>query len=222
MNLILSGPPGSGKGTQAALLASHFGLHHLSTGDLLRDEIRSGSQLGAAAKDYLDSGRLAPDEIVIGAVRQKLTNAGPNSGFLLDGFPRTLAQAAALEQVIHDAHLDPPKVLALQVSEEISLKRLSGRLTCPQCHAVFHAEHKPPRNDRICDNCGTQLVRRADEQPEVLRERLRAYARETEPLLSFYRERGMLVEVPGDASVQEVNKEILSALSRHLDDNPEK
>lgn len=196
-------------------MASCLGLYHLSTGDLLRDEVRSGSELGAAARQYMDSGRLVPDEVVLGAVRQRLGTFSANRGFILDGFPRTLPQAIALEQAVEEAGLCLPKAVVIEVSEETLLGRLSGRLTCPQCHAIYHLQAKPPRDERICDNCGTELIRRPDEDARVLGERLRVYAGETEPVRSFYRKRGALVEVSGDGRIEEVSERILSALRLH-------
>lgn len=222
MNVALLGPPGSGKGTQAVLLAARLGLHHLSTGDLLRDEARSRSELGRTASQYMDAGRLVPDEIVVEAVRRRLSTLSPNSGFVLDGFPRTLPQALAVERILQEVSRCLPQVVSIDISEEATLKRLSGRLTCPKCHAVFHAEAKPPRDDNICDNCGSQLIRRSDEDARALRERLEAYAAEVEGILSFYRERGTLSRVSGEGSIEEVSQRILAALSLDQHDNPEK
>jgi len=219
MNLVILGAPGSGKGTQAALLASQLGLQHLSTGDLLRDEIRCNSQLGAAAKQYVESGRLVPDEIIIGAMLQRLANASNGRGIIFDGFPRTVAQAVALEQALQEAGLPLPRSVAIEVPEEVLVRRLNGRLTCPGCHAVFHVDTKPPREDSLCDSCGSKLIRRPDEEPQAVRERFQVHAHQAEKVLSFYRDRGALIEVQGEGSPEEVNRQIQSALQRDSHDS---
>lgn len=198
--LILLGPPGAGKGTQAKKLVDSLEVPHISTGDMLRDARRRGTELGEKAAEYMDAGDLVPDEVVIGIVEERLQLADAREGFLLDGFPRTREQAEALDGM--DVEVDA--VLSLEVSDEEVVRRLSGRLNCPECGAAFHEEFDPPENDETCDHCGADLVTREDDSPEVIRERLESYHAKTSPLKSFYAEKGLLVGVEGEGTPDEV------------------
>ncbi len=208
-HLILLGPPGAGKGTQAARLVERYGIPQISTGDMLRDARRRGTQLGEEAARYMDAGELVPDEVVIGIVEERLERPDAEGGFVLDGFPRTTDQAEALA----DMSVTIEVVVSLEVPESELVRRLSGRLVCPECGAAFHEEFNPPSSDDVCDECGHQgLVKREDDRPEVVRERLAEYREKTQPLVEFYRERGLLVEVDGEGSPDEVAERIESVL----------
>lgn len=203
--LILLGPPGAGKGTQAARLVESFGIPQVSTGDMLREARREGTELGEEAATYMDAGELVPDEVVIGIVEERLNRADAADGFILDGFPRTREQAEALAEM----GVDLDAVLSLEVSEDEVVRRLSGRLNCPECGAAFHEEFNPPETDDVCDECGHQgLIKREDDQPDVIRDRLAEYRSKTEPLKEFYRQQGLLVEVDGEGTPAEVTDRV--------------
>jgi adenylate kinase len=195
MNLILLGPPGAGKGTQAVRLSEAFGLRHLSSGDLLRAERKKGSELGAKVAGYMDSGGLVPDDIIIAVILAQLT--APGEGFLLDGFPRTLSQAESLDSELEAAGRHVDLVLALQVPDEPIVERITGRRICPSCGSVYHVRHQPPAKDGICDRDGSRLIHRQDDTQEVVRTRLAAYHAQTEPLEAYYRRRDILMDVDG-------------------------
>ncbi len=199
--LILLGPPGAGKGTQAARLRDDYDIPQVSTGDMLREARRKGTELGEKAAEYMDAGELVPDQVVVGIVEERLDRPDAENGFILDGFPRTRAQAESLEEM--DVEIDA--VLNLEVPEDEVVRRLSGRLNCPECGAAFHKEFNPPAEDDVCDECGHDgLMTREDDRPDVVRERLQEYRDNTEPLEEFYRERGLLEEVDGEGSPDEV------------------
>lgn len=189
--LILLGAPGSGKGTQATRLAETYGLQHLSTGDLLREEVRRGTVLGAEAKGYMDAGKLVPDGLILGMVRGRL-EAGREKGFLLDGFPRTLAQAEALEGMLDAVGRRLDHVLFLDVPEDELVARLALRRSCPGCGRVYHLKASPPKADGICDGCGQGLIQRPDDTEAVVRDRLKVYASSTQPLVEHYEGRKLL------------------------------
>jgi adenylate kinase len=215
-HLVLLGPPGGGKGTQAELLASRLGACHLSTGDILRDaEAKKPSQRTPvlnAALAGMKRGKLAPDATVLALVRERLNCLHSDSGFLLDGFPRTLPQARALETLLRREGLDLDAVVNYELPLDQVISRLSGRRVCPNCHAVFHLSTRPPRNDEICDVCGSKLHQREDDQPKSIRARMAVYERQTKPLVNFYQRRGLLVSVRADGSPEEVFKRTLKAL----------
>ncbi len=202
--IVLLGPPGAGKGTQAALLAKELKLQHISTGEILREEVAQGTELGRKAKAYMDRGELVPDELVIAMLRGRLDSG---SGFILDGFPRTIAQAEALERMVR---LD--RVLNIHLSEEEVVRRLSARRVCKSCGRNYNLVSNPPKVEGRCDSCGGELFQRDDDKPEVIRRRYRVYQEETAPLKDFYRERGLLVEVEGGRPIEELFQEALEVL----------
>ena len=222
VRIVLLGPPGAGKGTQAGAMQRRWGLVHLASGDLLREDVRDGTELGRKAKPYMDAGELVPDELILDMMEARLARpnerAGlpgqglPGRGFVLDGFPRTLAQAQVLDQRLAAMGQRLDAVICLRVSEEEILRRLSGRLICSQCHAIYQAETMPPKRPGVCDRCGSPLVQRADEDPEVVRNRLRVYEEQTAPLEEYYRSRGLLHEVDGTIGVDRMLAEVFRIL----------
>ncbi len=199
--LILLGPPGAGKGTQAARLRDDYEIPQVSTGDMLREARRKGTKLGQKAAEYMDVGELVPDEVVVGIVEERLERPDADNGFILDGFPRTRDQAESLEGM----GVEIDVVVSLAVPEDEVVRRLSGRLNCPECGAAFHREFDPPSEDKVCDECGhSGLMTREDDRPEVVRERLQEYRDKTEPVEEFYRERGLLEQVDGKGTPDEV------------------
>jgi len=206
--LIMLGPPGAGKGTQAQRLVEELGVPQVSTGDMLRAARRSDSELGRKAAEYMDAGELVPDDVVIGIVEERLGSDERSGGFVLDGFPRTVEQAKALAEM----EVEVDAVVNLEVSEEEVVRRLSGRLHCPDCGAAYHEEFDPPERSGVCDECGASLEQRDDDRPEVVRERLEEYRSKTEPLVEFYRRRELLVTVDGEGTPDEVATRVRSAL----------
>lgn len=206
--LIMLGPPGAGKGTQAQRLARRYDIPQVSTGDMLRAARSEGTELGQKAAEYMDAGELVPDEVVIGIVEERLSSDEMRRGFILDGFPRTVEQAEALAEM--DVSIEA--VLNLDVSEDEVVRRLSGRLNCPECGAAYHEEFDPPEEAGTCDECGSELVQRDDDRPEVVRERLEEYRAKTEPLVEFYREQDVLEEVDGEGTPEEVAERVLAVV----------
>jgi len=194
MKLILLGPPGAGKGTQAEILARELSIPTISTGNILRAAVKNGTPIGLQAKSYMDAGKLVPDEIIIGIIEERLHEPDCEGGYILDGVPRTIAQAEALER--HGIEFD--HVVSLEVSDEAIVKRMDGRRVCTHCSAPYHVESKPPKVPGVCDACGGELIERDDDKPETVRHRLEVYHAETEPLKHFYECRGKLRSVPGD------------------------
>jgi adenylate kinase len=216
VRLIFLGPPGSGKGTQAALLEQRHGLCQISTGDILRQAVADGTPLGVEAKACMDQGQLVPDRVVIGIVEEKLKGPDCRKGFVLDGFPRTTGQAEALDAIMRDfpaphAHrID--RVVAFQVDEGALVTRLSGRRTCEACQAMYHLTLSPPKVEGVCDRCGGRLVQRNDDREEVIRERLAVYEESTRPLLDYYAGRGQLVRLPAGGAVEDVHAALKAAV----------
>ena len=202
LQIVLFGPPGAGKGTHAKILSERYGISHISTGDLLRSQIQEGTPLGKRAKSFIDSGKLVPDELVVEMVKNQLQNSDVRKGFILDGFPRTVEQAKALEDML--LKNETPINLALQfdTSEEVIVDRLSGRRTCSNCSANYHIRNIPPRREGICDLCGNPLTQRKDDQPDTVRKRLKVYQDQTAPLIEFYEERQVLRAVNGDLEIE--------------------
>ena len=208
MKLILLGAPGAGKGTQAEIISKMLGIPTISTGNILRAAVRNETPVGLQAKAYMDKGALVPDEVIIGIVRERLAEADCAGGYILDGMPRTIAQAEALEA----AGIDIDCALSIEVEDEVIERRMTGRRTCSVCSTTFHVEANPPKTEGVCDSCGGALVIRKDDQPETVRNRLAVYHRETEPLKAFYEARGKLKTVDNQPSIEATTKVICGAL----------
>jgi len=201
---VVLGPPGAGKGTQAEMLERELGLKHLSTGDILREEVRKGTELGKRAEKYMKSGELVPDDLIVEMMEKEISKY---DNFVLDGFPRNLKQAEALDKM---CRID--KVILLEVPDEVILERLSLRRSCPKCNRVYHLKYNPPKENEICDYCGVKLYQRDDDKEEVIKKRLEVYRKETEPIAKFYREKGILVKVNGSKSIEEIFSDIKGVL----------
>jgi adenylate kinase len=214
MRLVLVGPPGAGKGTQAKYLARHFGIPQISTGDIFRANVAEQTELGKEAKRYMDAGDLVPDQVTIGMVRERLSQEDTGPGFLLDGFPRTVPQAEALREMLKEMGRPLDAVLELKVDDEEVVRRLSGRRTCRQCGHVWHVEFDPPTDEGRCDHCGGELFQRDDDQPETVQRRLDVYRRQTAPLADFYRDAGLLCTIDATGPVDWVTKRAIAALER--------
>jgi adenylate kinase len=208
MKLILLGAPGAGKGTQAEILCKKLGIPTISTGNILRAAIKEGTPTGLKAKSYIDAGKLVPDEVIIGIVHERLAQDDCKSGYILDGVPRTIAQAEALEK----AGIGFDAVVSIEISEEEILRRMNGRRVCEACGSSYNVVSIPPRVEGICDNCGGKLIQRKDDTPETVRERLKVYHTETEPLVDFYAARGLLRPVRSDDTKKGTTQAILAAL----------
>ena len=206
MNLLLVGPPGAGKGTQAAVISKKYSIPHISTGEILRNNIKEESALGKEAKAYVESGQLVPDALVIQMVQDRIMGPDCTQGFILDGFPRNLKQAEALTACLKKLGKDIDSVLNFDASEQVIIDRLSGRRTCSQCEAIFHIRNMPPRVDGICDVCGGKLIQRKDDQEETIRNRLKVYHKSAQPLLDYYKKQGQLVTIPADKDYREIEK----------------
>ncbi len=213
MIYILLGPPGAGKGTQGVRIADANGIPTISTGGIFRDMAAAGTPLGLQAKSYFSQGKLVPDEIVIGLVKERISLDDCKNGFLLDGFPRTIAQADALEKILAELGLKLDGALDFSVSDEELIRRLSGRRTCKSCGATYHIEFMPPKSMDICDNCGGSLIQRADDAPESIITRLAEYNNKTAPLVSYYKKRGFLKNVAADATPDEIYQRVLKIIS---------
>ncbi|MBI2165792.1 MAG: adenylate kinase [Chloroflexi bacterium] len=211
MRIVLLGPPGAGKGTQAQVLSEKVGVPHVASGDLLREHRARGTELGKAASRYMDKGLLVPDEVLIPMVMERIARPDCRKGFVLDGFPRTLEQARVLDRGLEVRGTGLDMVLHLKVSEEELTKRLGGRLTCRSCQAPYHQVSAPPRVAGRCDRCGGELYQRSDETAEALRTRFRVFWEQTEPLVEYYKGRGKLAEVDGERSIEAVGQSMLEA-----------
>ena len=213
MNLILFGPPGAGKGTQGALLARHFNIPRISTGDLLREAVRAGTGLGREARRFMDVGELVPDTVILGLVREALGSERAQGGFILDGFPRNVAQGEALDGILRFLHRRLDAVAVLDVPDELVIKRIAGRRSCPNCGAVHNIHFEPPRTPDRCDVCGGELVQRGDDREETVQHRLEVYRAQTEPVLAYYEQVGVPVRhVDGSGKVDEIQAQLVHAL----------
>jgi adenylate kinase len=217
MRLILVGPPGAGKGTQAEFIAEHFRIPKISTGDIFRSNVSGGTELGRAAKKYMDAGDLVPDEITNDMVRDRLAQPDAVEGFLLDGFPRNVAQAAVLDGILDAIGSSLSVVLDLEVDHDEVVRRLSGRRTCKSCGHVWHVEFDAPKLANVCDKCGGELYHRDDDRPETVRHRLEVYADQTAPLIEFYDDRLQLVTISAIGTVEDVTERAIEALKPYAD-----
>ncbi len=213
LNLILLGPPGSGKGTQGERLQEDFRLPYYATGDILRAAVREGTEIGLVAKEYMDRGDLAPDEVVIGVICERVEGPEAADGFILDGFPRTVGQADALNAEMEKLGRSITAAVLIDVDDDEVVRRLGGRRTCVKNGHIFHVEFDPPKNEGVCDVCGARLIVRDDDKPEVIRNRLVEYEAKTMPLVSFYEERGLLKRVNGSLEPEEVGNRIRALLA---------
>ena len=211
-NVILMGPPGAGKGTQAARVAQGLGVVHVATGDLFREAMANGTPLGKQAESYVKSGAYVPDEITLGLVRERLSQPDAAAGAILDGFPRTVAQADGLDRLLAERSAKVDRVVYLDVPESALMRRLTGRWTCRQCQAVYHEVFNPPKQPGVCDKCGGELYQRPDDTPEVVRRRLQVYLDQTAPLIARYEKAGLLVRVDGEQSPSAVTESVIQVL----------
>ncbi len=214
MKLVFLGPPGAGKGTYAKVLAGRYELAHISTGDILRAEMKGETPLGKEAKSFIESGALVPDELIIKMMGERLLQSDCDKGFILDGFPRTLAQGEGLETMAREINRPIDEVIYFNATEETVVARLSGRRVCGDCGAIYHIKNMPPKRDGICDKCGSHnLIIRKDDEPKTIKNRLKVYEKETAPLIAFYKNSGLLKEVSADQEVDGLDSEIEKLLA---------
>lgn len=212
MNILFMGPPGAGKGTQAENIVNEFGIPHISTGDAFRLAIKQGTPIGIKAKEFMDQGLLVPDDVTIGIVEERLQQSDCEKGFLLDGFPRTLSQAEALDDILARLNTGLDHVINLKVDREKLLARLTGRRICKNCGSTYHVIFNPPKQEGICDKCGGELYQRSDDNEESVGIRLDEYINKTAPLLTFYENKGLLRQIDGDQEIDVVSSQITSIL----------
>ncbi|KSU57445.1 adenylate kinase [[Bacillus] enclensis] len=208
MNIVLMGLPGAGKGTQAEKIVEKYGIPHISTGDMFRAAIKDGTELGLKAKSFMDNGDLVPDEVTIGIVRERLSKEDCEKGFLLDGFPRTVAQAEALENILADLGKKMNYVINIDVDKDILMERLTGRRICKECGATYHLVFNPPKEEGVCDRCGGELYQRADDNEETVQNRLDVNIKQTQPLLAYYEDKGYLKNIDGQQDIDKVFADI--------------
>lgn len=212
-DLILMGPPGGGKGTQAQRLTQELGIPQISTGDILRGAVRAGTELGQKAKQFMDAGELVPDDVIIGIVKDRLQEDDAQKGFILDGFPRTVAQADALGKMLGEADRKIERVINFVVPDEEIVQRITGRRMCRECGATYHVSFDPPSKEGVCDKCGGELYQRDDDTEETVRKRLEVYRDQTAPLIDYYSKQGIVREIEGVGPVDEIAERIKSALA---------
>jgi len=212
MNIVFLGPPGAGKGTQAKILVEKYEIPQVSTGDMLREHRAKGTELGKKAQEYMDKGQLVPDEIILSMVKERLSQPDCQKGFILDGFPRTVAQAEALDKLLSEMGKKLDFALALIVPDDLLVERLTGRRTCKSCGMMYHIKYKPPKVEGKCDVCEGELYQRPDDNEETVRNRLKVYHEQTAPLIEYYKNKGILREIDGSKSIEEITQQIISIL----------
>ncbi|RLI07048.1 adenylate kinase [Candidatus Bathyarchaeota archaeon] len=217
--ILIFGPPGSGKGTRARLISRLLNIPVITIGDILREEVSRETEIGLRAKEYMDRGELVPDELVIGLIEERLRKPDCSEGFILDGFPRNLNQAEALDRMMREMGVKLDLVLNVVVDPEVVVERLSLRRWCPKCGAIYNLKYDPPRVDEICDECGTKLIQRSDDREEVVRRRLKIYEEQTKPVLQRYIERGLVREMRGDIPIEEIPREVERVIQLYLKRN---
>ena len=214
MRLVIIGPPGAGKGTQAELLSEALGIPHISTGDLFRANISQGTPIGVEAKKYLDAGDLVPPSITVSMVRDRLAEPDSGRGFILDGFPRTTSQAVSLDAILRDLGIKLDGVINIAVPDEELIKRTTGRQICRSCGATYHVTFKPSKVKNVCDKCGGELYQRDDDKVETVKKRLSVYAAQTKPLIDYYKNSNLYIEIDGKQSMEDVYKDIVASLEK--------
>ena len=210
--IVMMGAPGAGKGTQSRMLSETLGVPQISSGDIFRENLKNATPLGLLAKQYMDSGALVPDDVTIDMVMERLSRPDCVAGAVLDGFPRTLAQAAALDKALADKALQVRLAPLLEVSDDAVISRMAGRRVCRNCQAMYHVEFNPPKAEGVCDKCGSELYRRADDEPETVKNRLFVYYKQTAPLVGYYFARSLLVSLNGDRPIEEVQADLLAGI----------
>lgn len=214
MKLLIMGPPGAGKGTQAEMLVKELGITHISTGDMFRAAIKEGTEMGKKAKEYMDRGELVPDEVVVGMVKDRLQKPDCQNGFLLDGFPRTLAQAEALDETLRSMGIQLDGVINITVPRDKLMARLTGRRVCKSCGATYHILFNPPQEEGKCNACGGELYQRSDDNEEAVANRLDVYEAQTRPLIDYYTKKGLLININGDQEIKKVFADIIASLKK--------
>jgi adenylate kinase len=214
VRLVIMGPPGAGKGTQAAMIAEEFSIPHVSTGDIFRKNLKEGTPLGLKAKEYMNKGLLVPDETVVAIVKDRLSDEDCKNGFLLDGFPRTVAQAEALDGVLTDMDMQIDYVLSIDVPKEVLVERAVGRRVCTSCGVTYHVKYNSPSREGLCDACGSELIQREDDREETVARRIEVYLKQTKPLIAYYSEKGLLISIDGGQGIKEVGVQIVKALEK--------
>lgn len=212
MHILLMGPPGAGKGTQAAKLVDYLKLSHISTGDMFRAAVKEGTELGKKAKDYMDAGQLVPDEVTIGIVKERLMKPDCQKGFILDGFPRTVMQAVALDRSLAEMNIKLDRVININVADAKLIERAAGRRVCKVCGHTYHAKYNPPAKENICDKCQGEVYQRADDREETVKKRLAVYQEQTKPLIDYYSKRGLYEEIDGEQDIDKVFKDICQSI----------
>jgi adenylate kinase len=214
MKIVMLGAPGAGKGTQAIKIADKYGIPHISTGDIFRANIKGGTELGMKAKSYMDKGELVPDEVTIGMLLNRISESDCEQGYVLDGFPRTIPQAESLTKALSDKGDKIDFALDINVPDENIVKRMSGRRACPKCGATYHIVYAAPKAENICDKCGSELIIRSDDKPETVQDRLNVYHKQTEPLIAYYKNEGVLKEVDGTQDLEKVFEDVVNILKK--------
>jgi len=213
VRLVLLGPPGAGKGTQASVITERYEIPHISTGDILRSNIKQGTELGKKANEYMDKGLLVPDDLVVSLVKKRLLEDDCKDGFLLDGFPRTVKQADILDEELTNMQLKLDKVINIDVDEDVLIDRAVGRRVCKKCGATYHIKYNIPKEENKCDICGNNLFQRDDDKKETVAERIKVYTKNTKPLIDYYEEKNLILNVNGNQSIEKVSAEVIKGLS---------